>query len=264
MNARKQIIFWVVAMIILVLLFSNSIGGIVLSLFFVTFLFPVILSTTFIFNRFLVPRFLLQGRRWRFSLYFFYLLVISVYLEMLVMVLAFVILADYRFENLGAIASDIYLLTIIMYLIVFANGFIEILIGFQKKSLQLNRIEEEKKLNSKEFIEIRANRKVHQIELDKLVMVESLADYVQIHTETDIHITKQTISSLEKKLPTRFIRIHRSFIVNSDKIESFGRESIKVNKLDLTFGRKYKEKALEFLSARATGGNTTHRSTETN
>lgn len=264
MNGRKQFIFWVISLIILVLLFSNSLGGIVLSLYFVTFLFPVILSTTFIFNRFLVPHYLLQGKRWKFSLYFFYLLVISVYLEMLVMVLAFVILADYQFENLGSIAGDIYLLTIILYLIVFANGFIEILISFQRKARQLMKMEEEQQLNQKAYLEIRANRKTQHVDLDDLTLIESLADYVQIHTTDEIYITKQTISSLEKKLPTRFLRIHRSFIVNADKIESFGKESVQLSKKELTFGRKYKDHALAFLNARATGDNTTLHSVEMN
>ena len=257
MNARKQLIFWIVSFVVLTLLFSSSLGGLVLSMFFVSFLLPVILSTTFIFNRFLVPRFLLQAKHWKFSLYCFYLLIISVYLEMLVMVLAFVILADYQFENLGAIAGDIYLLTVILYLIVFANGFIEILISFQQKSLQLDQAEEEKQLEQKEVIQIRSNRKLQNIELDKLVLIESLGDYVQLHTTEEVHITKQKISSLEKNLPARFMRIHRSFIVNCDKIDSFSKEAVHVAGKDWTFGRKYKEQALAYLNGHLTVGNTT-------
>lgn len=259
MNARKQLLFWIVSFILLTLLFSKSLGGLVLSLFFVSFLLPVILSTTFIFNRFLVPRFLIRGKHWQFSLYFAYLLIVSVYLEMLVMVLAFIILADYQFENLGAIAGDIYLLTVILYLIVFTNGFIEILISFQQKALQLHEAEEAKQLEKKEVIQIRANRKLQNIELEKLILIESLGDYVQVHTEEEVHITKQKISSLEHSLPERFMRIHRSFIVNSDKVDAFNKEGVQIAGKEWTFGRKYKEQALAYLNDHVTVDNTTLR-----
>ena len=260
MNARKQLIFWIVSFVVLTLLFSSSLGGLILSVFFVSFLLPVILSTTFIFNRYLVPRFLLKGRRWRFTTYFLYLLIISIYLEMLVMVLAFVILADYQFENLGAIAGDIYLLTVILYLIVFANGFIEILIGFQRKSNELSKIEEQKVRDQKEFLQVRANRKNLNIEVGKIVLIESLADYVQLHTEEEILITKQKISALEKNLPSKFIRIHRSFIVNAEKVISFNKETVQLSDRELTLGRKYKEEAINYLNTLATADSTTRHS----
>lgn len=264
MNARKQLIFWIVSFAALTLLFSKSLGGFVLSVYFVSFLLPVILSTTYVFNRFLVARFLLKGRRWRFSVYFLYLLIISIYLEMLVMVLAFVILADYQFENLGAIAGDIYLLAVILYLIVFSNGFIEIIIGFQRKTQLLKQIEDENTRDQKDFIHIRSNRKNLNLEIDTLVLIESLADYVQIHTKGAVYITKQKISSLESNLPNRFIRIHRSYIVNTDKIIAFNKESVQLEHKELTFGRKYKEQALNFLNAMATADSTTHLEAEKN
>lgn len=176
------------------------------------------------------------------------------------MVLAFVILADYQFENLGAIAGDIYLLTVILYLIVFANGFIEILIGFQRKSNELSKIEEQKVRDQKEFLQVRANRKNVNIEVSKIVLIESLADYVQLHTEEEVLMTKQKISAFEKNLPSKFIRIHRSFIVNAEKVVSFNKESAQILERELTFGRKYKEEAINHLNALATADNTTHHS----
>ena len=221
-------------------------------MYFVSFLFPIVLGTALVFNRMLVGRYLLEGKNGKFVLYFVYLLVISVYLEMLVMVLAFVILADFNIENLGSIASNIYLLAIILYLFVFANGFIEIFTGFQRKASQLNQLEEQRELEQKEFLMIRSNRKNLNIEIDRITMVESLADYVQVHTLEEKYITRQRISELEKALPERFIRIHRSFLINSDKVSSFSKESVFVGKEELNYGRKYKMAALEYLSSRAT------------
>lgn len=252
MNWRKQLIFWSSSFVILTLLFSSSLGGIVLSLYFVSFLFPIVLGTAFVFNRLLVSRYLLRGKNWKFALYFFYLLVVSVYLEMLVMVLAFVILADFNIENLGSIASNIYLLAIILYLFVFANGFVEIFSGFQRKALALKTMEEERQREQTSYLTIRSNRRNLNLEVDHILLVESLADYVQVHTSDDRFITKQRISELERNLPERFIRIHRSYLVNADKVQSFNREYVVIGDLELNFGRKYKSSALYYLEDRAT------------
>lgn len=92
MKVNRQIIFWGVSIAVLILLFSRSLGGFTLSLFFVTFLFPVVFSTSFFFNYYLVPNFLMQAKKLKFGIYFTYMLITSIYLELLVMILAFVIL----------------------------------------------------------------------------------------------------------------------------------------------------------------------------
>ena len=169
---------------------------------------------------------------------------------MLVMVLAFVILADYRIENLGTIASDIYLLTVILYLIVFANGFIEIMVQFQEKSKRLAETVKQKELEKQQYLSVKVDRKNVQIPMDEITYIESLSDYIRIHSGTASYVTKQRISKLEEGLPEKFVRIHRSFIVNSKKIETFTKEEIKVGEKILPVGRKYKEVAMDFLSSR--------------
>ena len=247
MNLRKQLIFWIASSVILVLLFSKSLGGFLFSFYFVSFLLPVILGTNWVFNYFLVPKYLVQNKRGRFALYFSYLLIVSVYLEMLVMVLAFVILADYRIENLGTIASDIYLLTVILYLIVFANGFIEIMVQFQEKSKSLEEAVKEQVLSKKQFLPIKVDRKNVNVPLNDVTHIESLSDYVKIHTKKDQYITKLRISKLEDALPKKFVRVHRSFIVNTDQISSFNREEIAVAGELLPIGRKYKDRVMNYL-----------------
>jgi len=108
MNKKIQILFWTTIIILLTILAGMSLGNIVLAIFFVSFLFPVILTTSLIFNNYLVPKYILKNRIGKFILYFSYLLIVSVYLELLVIILAFAILANYQFENLGGITSDIY------------------------------------------------------------------------------------------------------------------------------------------------------------
>jgi DNA-binding LytR/AlgR family response regulator len=99
------------------------------------------------------------------------------------------------------------------------------------------------------FIHFRTDRKVVKIPLDDILYIESLKDYIKVVTKTKAIITKQSISSLEDNLPgNAFIRIHRSYIVALDKIESYTSELIEIAKQELPISRMYRhevEKALK-------------------
>ncbi len=187
-----------------------------------------------------MPSFFLQNKKFKFGLYFTYLLIFSIYLEMLVIILAFIILADYQIQNLGSMAGDIYLLTIILYLIVFGYGFMLIVKSLKQKEQKLKELEEQSKLNQKEVLTVRVNRMATPIEMSDILYIESLSDYIQIHTKTEVYITKQKISAIHEQLPEWFIRIHRSFIVNRNSISSYTKEVVLIGDKELPIGRKYK------------------------
>ncbi len=78
-------------------------------------------------------------------------------------------------------------------------------------------------------IVIRDGSRVHVVPLDKLDYVEAQGDYVAIHTAGKSYLKQQPIASLEAALDaSRFVRIHRSAIVNLERIariEPYGKES---------------------------------------
>ena len=81
------------------------------------------------------------------------------------------------------------------------------------------------------FINLRADRKNLKIPLNEILYIESLKDYIKVVAKTKNIVTKQSISSLEEALPkNNFVRIHRSFIVAINKIESFASYAIEINK----------------------------------
>lgn len=249
---KKQLIFWIVIWVFLTLLFALSLESVTISFYFVTTLMPVVIGTSAFFNHFLVPRYLLQERRLLFGLYLTYMIIVSIYLELIVMVLAFVILADYQIGNLGKIASDIYLLTIILYLIVMIEGMILTLRKLKEKGKRLSEVEAKFQNEQKEGIEIKENRKKVLIPLEEIVFVESLGDYVRIHAKSGIRTTREKISSFEERLPSSFIRIHRSFIVNKSSVNSFSKEEVLIGDSKLTIGRKYKKSFEEAMKVSIT------------
>ena len=99
------------------------------------------------------------------------------------------------------------------------------------------------------FINLRADRKNLKIPLDDILYIESLKDYIKVVTTTKNIVTKQSISSLEEILPgNNFIRIHRSFIVAINKIESFTNDTIEIGKLELPISRMYRHEVEKILN----------------
>ena len=80
-----------------------------------------------------------------------------------------------------------------------------------------------------ERIVVRDGTRVHIIPIGKLDYAEAQDDYVALASEGKKHLKQQTISSLETSLdPARFLRIHRSYIVNLErvtKIEPYGKDT---------------------------------------
>ncbi len=101
------------------------------------------------------------------------------------------------------------------------------------------------------FVHIKADRKIHKVDQSDIVYIESLDDYVKVHLKEMILITRENISTLEDKLPyPPFVRIHRSFIINSKWVKTISNESIALHNKELPFGRAFKKSALSQLSVR--------------
>lgn len=103
---------------------------------------------------------------------------------------------------------------------------IEVAIYKHEKDLQIKRERDlyhsiiEKK-DSKESIFVRADYRLNKIDFDDIFYVEALKDYVVINTSDNSYTTHTTMKEMVRILPAKdFVRIHRSFIVNMNKIFS--------------------------------------------
>ncbi len=99
-----------------------------------------------------------------------------------------------------------------------------------------------------DFIFVRSDRRTVKINFSEIQYIESLSDYIKIHLINKVVITRETISNIEAKLPaSRFLRVHRSYIVSILKIESFTNEFVEINKKALPISRSYKVAVLNKL-----------------
>jgi DNA-binding LytR/AlgR family response regulator len=98
-------------------------------------------------------------------------------------------------------------------------------------------------------IYVRSDAKFIRLEFSKIVMVEALADYVVFYTENKKHIVHYTMKGIEKKLPpSAFTRVHRSYIVNTAKIDGLEDNSIIINGRLVPMGASYREEFLARLN----------------
>ncbi|MGQ3679189.1 LytR/AlgR family response regulator transcription factor [Tenacibaculum discolor] len=102
--------------------------------------------------------------------------------------------------------------------------------------------------NNNSFIYIRKDRKQVKVHLDSILYIESLKDYIKIHLEKEKHVTKSSITAFEEKLDQRFIRIHRSYIVNIDKITAYTKNDIEIGKIEIPIGENFRSN-LTFINS---------------
>jgi len=90
------------------------------------------------------------------------------------------------------------------------------------------------------FIYVKSEKKNLKIILNEILFIESLKDYIKIHTTNKTIITHVPISEIEQRLPDGFLRVHRSFIVAKDKITAYTQHDLEIGKQQIPIGRSYK------------------------
>jgi len=102
-----------------------------------------------------------------------------------------------------------------------------------------------------EYLFLKVEYQLVRIALSDILYIEGLKDYVKVwlkSAEKPI-LSLTSLKSLEEKLTSKkFMRVHRSFIVSLDKINSITRNSLQIGKVNITVGDQYKEAFSGFLS----------------
>ena len=98
------------------------------------------------------------------------------------------------------------------------------------------------------FIYLKVEKKMQKIFLKDVLYIESLKNYIKVKTLDREIIAYKSISSIENILPsTRFLRVHRSFIIGIDYIDAFSTTEIELKGIKIPVGRNYKISVKEKL-----------------
>lgn len=102
-----------------------------------------------------------------------------------------------------------------------------------------------------EYLFLKVEYQLVRIALNDILYIEGLKDYVKVWLKSAEKpvLSLTSLKSLEEKLPSkRFMRVHRSFIVSLDKINSITRNALQIGKINIAVGDQYKEAFSQFLS----------------
>ncbi len=101
----------------------------------------------------------------------------------------------------------------------------------------------------KKYLFVTVDRIKKKIDPEDIIYIEGLKDYVQIHTPSEKIITRETMNDMESQLSQMlFLRIHRSFIINIDKIRTVSYDEIRVGNDTLPVGRTYRSRVMRRLN----------------
>ncbi|WP_443937462.1 LytR/AlgR family response regulator transcription factor [Pedobacter sp. MW01-1-1] len=99
-----------------------------------------------------------------------------------------------------------------------------------------------------DFIFVKTEHKIQKIYLHEILYIEGLKDYISIFTKDERVITLQSMKKMEEALPeSQFIRVHKSYIVAIDKIESIERSRISINDKTIPVGDTYRDEFFKVI-----------------
>jgi DNA-binding LytR/AlgR family response regulator len=94
---------------------------------------------------------------------------------------------------------------------------------------------------NREYQYFKVDKEMVKLFLDDILWIESLKDYVRVHTRSGPLVSYLRIGYLEEKLPAdRFVRIHKSYIVSLDHMQAIGSTYIRIGNEEIPVGRNYK------------------------
>jgi two-component system, LytTR family, response regulator len=131
--------------------------------------------------------------------------------------------------------------------------FARFLAAIQKTKLRISletRPAQEITVPPTEHIFIKTEYRIQKVDLDDILYLEALRDYIAIHLNSSRVLTLDSMKNMEERLPGRFIRIHKSYIINKDKIEFLSRGRVIINKVYLPVGNTYKERFQQLIGIR--------------
>jgi DNA-binding LytR/AlgR family response regulator len=137
-------------------------------------------------------------------------------------------------------AADAFDLNVADYIIKPVSGsrFIQ---AIDKAREILDSNKEEVKLKEDEFVFIRDSNIIRRLKLDNILFAEAMGDYVKLYTPEKFYAIHATLKAVEERLPaSRFLRVHRSYLVALNKIDSMEGGVLIINRKPLPVADAYR------------------------
>lgn len=119
-----------------------------------------------------------------------------------------------------------------------------------KKAYELHLLKNETQEDLGEAIIIKSNLKKLKIYTAKIKWIEAFGDYIKIFTDDESHLVLSTMKSFENELPKdKFVRIHKSYIVNVERVDKFNSKFAEIGNNKIPISRNKKDVIIEAINA---------------
>lgn len=99
-----------------------------------------------------------------------------------------------------------------------------------------------------EFIILKENKALHKVYFKDILFAEAFGDYVKVQLSNKLIITHSTFSGFLKQLPKQFVRTHKSYSINLNKLHQLSGNQITVDSYKIPIGQTYKTEVLKALN----------------
>jgi DNA-binding LytR/AlgR family response regulator len=123
-------------------------------------------------------------------------------------------------------------------------------IPYERFLKAIKKVVEQLKLITREqaFLTIKENKTLHKVDLKSIIYLEASGDYVKIVSRDKKLLTHSTFTQFISGLPNNFLRIHKSYCINTDHLSSITGNQIVLGSFQLPLGATYKNKVLQSLN----------------
>ena len=128
-------------------------------------------------------------------------------------------------------------------------------ISFERFLKAVNRYEKENTISTNEkqnqsktpsYIYVTCERKTLKILQNEIVYIEGMNNYIKIYVGENKHIVYSSLQDILKKLGSPFVRVHKSYIINKNKVSAFTKEYIEIGAKQIPIGSAYRNVTQKF------------------
>jgi sensor histidine kinase YesM len=149
--------FWTFVLGFYVIFFGRKHDNYAQTLFFVGLLMPVTIGTTYLFNYYLVPRYLMSERYLQFLAYTVYLVLATLFVEMLVALLTFFVMAGWRIHDMSPASFDLFFILSSLLMVVFLGVAIKMVLHWRQSREDYQKLMRDKVETELKFLKTQLN-----------------------------------------------------------------------------------------------------------
>ncbi|MCF6348500.1 MAG: LytTR family transcriptional regulator [Flavobacteriaceae bacterium] len=104
--------------------------------------------------------------------------------------------------------------------------------------------------SNNDSIYLKVSKKMVRVNFSNLLYIEGLSNYIKVYTLDKLLVVYERMSFLSENLPSNlFMRVHKSYIVNTTKIKLYTREYVEIEKNHIPLSATYRNDLISFLKS---------------